>query len=94
MDSSNLDFLTTLGREFAAEIESSVGELPNGQECYEAISNVLGNTFGVAELNSLSESQLNQIAESFNRLFEVHTVKPEHIKRASSSIVWHWSASP
>lgn len=93
MNSDNLDFLTTVGREFSTEIESSVGELPAGQECYEAISNVLGSAFGIKELSTLSGSQLNQLATSFNKLFEVSTVTPDQMKRASSSVILHWPLS-
>jgi hypothetical protein len=82
-------FLTTLGREFAAE----VGELAEevcGQDAYEVFSAVFGQEVTRAKLRAATASDLERLAEAANGVFEISEIDSARMARVIAAVLGHW----
>ena len=92
MSQAELDFASTLSREFCNALDGIVDpELLNPQECYSAVSGLI-KPLTVDSLRGLTEDDLGTLAAGMNTYFEVSSIEAAHLRPVVEQILWHHSS--
>ena len=92
MSQAELDFASTLSREFCNALDGIIDpELLDPQECYSAVSGVI-KPLTVESLRGLTEDDLGTLAAGMNSYFEVSSIEVAHLRPAVERILWHHSS--
>jgi hypothetical protein len=85
------DFWQALGESFNQRISPPVPfEDASPQTCLEVIQNVLGENLTPSDLASLTESELQVLADEFADFFEIESPSIEQLEEAVHDTLAHW----
>jgi hypothetical protein len=92
MSQAELDFASTLSREFCDALDGIVDpELLDSQECYSAVSGLI-KPLNLDSLRGLTDDDLCTLAAGMNTYFEVSSIEVAHLRPAVEQILWHHSS--
>jgi len=87
----HLDFITTLGREFAGLFSAAGITDVSGQDCYSVIADYLRGEVRADTLVQLTPSQFEELSSAFNGYFECSLVSRELVEVATQNTLKHWA---
>ncbi len=86
-----LDFITTLGREFSGLFTAAGVTDVSGQDCYSVIADYLRTEVRPDTLRQLAPSQFEGLSSAFNRYFECSLIGKELVQLAIQNTLEHWA---
>ena len=92
-EQDRLGFLTALGEEFCTVLDPIVGTEICPQDGQEVFFRVLGFNFGVAALQSLSESQIADLSSVACKYLECTNVTDDHLRDVIRRTLKRWTGT-